>query len=518
MDIGRTPIVQLVSFPKCLTEASHATLQDAPCMTVMTPIKTDYTQRDAAMASGASQVATRSTHWTVCATVLLVADAIGFALATALAAGIAWEIEAQAMEAGGPVGNSILSGIIALGVAVAFMAQRSHYRRRVPFWSELRDVIGASVIALVCDGFLQYVLWRHDARLFIGLSWILFPALLVLSRSGARAALAAAGLWQLRALVIGTGETARQAGQALTSEAGLGYTIVGAVPSSEPGLRMGEDRWARVMRDHGADLLVLALDPSDEGGRQLTESLVRERVPFAAMPRMDGLPVLGFEQTNFFSHDTVMFSYRNNLAQPVARAVKIAFDLSAAICLLAVLSPLLALLAIAVKLDGGAALFGHKRLGANGREFRCLKFRSMVTNGDEVLRALLDSNPEAAAEWAETRKLKNDPRITRIGSILRATSLDELPQLFNVLRLEMSLVGPRPIVRAEAARYGDDISYYYETRPGLTGLWQVSGRSDTSYERRVQLDTWYVKNWTIWHDLAILFKTVPAVLKRQGAV
>jgi undecaprenyl-phosphate galactose phosphotransferase len=117
-----------------------------------------------------------------------------------------------------------------------------------------------------------------------------------------------------------------------------------------------------------------------------------------------------------------------------------------------------------------------------------------------------------------TQKLRNDPRITWIGRLLRSTSLDELPQLLNVLRLEMSLVGPRPIVRSEVPRYAADITYYYETRPGLTGLWQVSGRSDTSYERRVQLDTWYVKNWTIWHDLAILAKTLPAVLKRRGAV
>jgi undecaprenyl-phosphate galactose phosphotransferase len=134
------------------------------------------------------------------------------------------------------------------------------------------------------------------------------------------------------------------------------------------------------------------------------------------------------------------------------------------------------------------------------------------------LRRLLETDRQAAAEWMATQKLRNDPRITWIGRLLRSTSLDELPQLLNVLRLEMSLVGPRPIVRSEVPRYAADITYYYETRPGLTGLWQVSGRSDTSYERRVQLDTWYVKNWTIWHDLAILAKTLPAVLKRRGAV
>ena len=141
----------------------------------------------------------------------------------------------------------------------------------------------------------------------------------------------------------------------------------------------------------------------------------------------------------------------------------------------------------------------------------------MVSNSSDVLRALLERDPAAKAEWDDTQKLTNDPRITHIGRLLRATSLDELPQLINILRQDMSLVGPRPIVEQEIVRYGENIVYYYETKPGLTGLWQVSGRSDTSYVQRVQLDCWYVRNWSMWHDVAILAKTVPAVLLRKGA-
>ena len=181
--------------------------------------------------------------------------------------------------------------------------------------------------------------------------------------------------------------------------------------------------------------------------------------------------------------------------------MKIAFDVAVAACLLVVLAPVLLLVAAAVKADGGPVLFAHRRVGAGGREFPCFKFRSMVPDGDVVLRRLLASDPEAAAEWASSQKLRRDPRVTWVGRTLRSTSLDEIPQLLNVLRLEMSLVGPRPIVRAEIPRYGADISYYYETRPGVTGLWQVSGRSDTGYDQRVRLDTWYVKNWTLWQDL-----------------
>ncbi len=342
--------------------------------------------------------------------------------------------------------------------------------------------------------------------------------LVMLLRTLVRSALSSAGIWQLRAVVVGHGAIADEAESALLSEPGLGYSIAGVVSPSAPDLRKGNGRWKRVMQQHRAELLVLALDSNDGSMRELTELLVRERVPFAAMPRLGGLPVLGFEQTSFFSHDTVMFSYRNNLARPIARITKLVFDLVAAVAMLIVLSPLLLAIAILVKLDGGPVLFAHPRLGANGREFRCLKFRSMIVDGDVVLRRLLAGDSAAAAEWSETRKLRDDPRVTWVGRLLRSTSLDELPQLFNVLRLEMSLVGPRPIVRSEVARYGEDITYYFETRPGLTGLWQVSGRSDTSYQRRVQLDTWYVKNWTIWHDLAILAKTLPAVLKRRGAI
>jgi undecaprenyl-phosphate galactose phosphotransferase len=147
-----------------------------------------------------------------------------------------------------------------------------------------------------------------------------------------------------------------------------------------------------------------------------------------------------------------------------------------------------------------------------------MKFRTMHVDADALLADILARDPAAASEWEASQKLKDDPRITPIGQVLRRTSLDELPQLINVLRGEMSLVGPRPIVAAEVRFYGRHIADYYQARPGITGLWQVSGRSDTSYPRRVELDVWYVRNWVLWHDIAILLKTVPAVLFRRGAV
>ena len=197
--------------------------------------------------------------------------------------------------------------------------------------------------------------------------------------------------------------------------------------------------------------------------------------------------------------------------------VKRAFDLVLGIVLLVMLSPLLGVLAIVVKGDSGPALFGHQRVGRNGRKFKCLKFRTMVVNADRVLRELLENDPAARAEWERDLKLKNDIRVTPVGRFLRRTSLDELPQLWNVVRGDMSLVGPRPIIDQELERYGDDVDYYLMAKPGMTGLWQVSGRSDTDYATRVSLDVAYVKSWTLSRDIAILFKTFRVVVQGSGA-
>jgi Undecaprenyl-phosphate galactose phosphotransferase WbaP len=180
--------------------------------------------------------------------------------------------------------------------------------------------------------------------------------------------------------------------------------------------------------------------------------------------------------------------------------------------------PILALITLAIRLDSpGPALFRQERVGRDGRTFHVWKFRTMLVDAEARLEALLATDPAARLEWESSQKLARDPRVTRVGGFLRATSLDELPQLWNVVLGEMSLVGPRPIVRAEIPRYAESYEYYRQVRPGITGYWQVSGRSNTSYTQRVMLDTYYVRNWSIWLDLVILLRTVTVVLQRQGA-
>jgi Undecaprenyl-phosphate galactose phosphotransferase WbaP len=192
-------------------------------------------------------------------------------------------------------------------------------------------------------------------------------------------------------------------------------------------------------------------------------------------------------------------------------------DIAAATAALLLLSPLFLALIVLLRLDGGRAFFVQRRVGRGGAGFPCFKFRTMVPDADTALGRMLDRDPAAASEWLDSFKLKDDPRVTGIGRFLRATSLDELPQLLNILRGEMSLVGPRPIVDAEIARYGEEIALYYRVRPGLTGLWQVSGRNDLAYADRVHLDAAYVGGWTLRGDIGILLKTVPVVIRGAGA-
>jgi Undecaprenyl-phosphate galactose phosphotransferase WbaP len=227
---------------------------------------------------------------------------------------------------------------------------------------------------------------------------------------------------------------------------------------------------------------------------------------------MSSVPVQTIQQT---STQTIGLERDRKALFPIAKR---ALDIIGAGVGLMLLAPFFLIVALMVRADGGPAFFAHQRVGRGGKLFGCLKFRSMVVDSQARLESLLANDPVARAEWEATRKLKNDPRITRIGRFLRSTSLDELPQLINVLRGEMSLVGPRPVQEAEIDRYyGASAAHYMAVRPGITGLWQVSGRSETSYESRVALDVSYVSRPSLLADISILLRTPVAVLSRRGA-
>jgi undecaprenyl-phosphate galactose phosphotransferase len=447
-----------------------------------------------------------------CAAVLFAADCLAMVATVIIVswcAALFWPRLDLLLPADGTSGRL---GLVALFAAMLFyFAVKGRYREPIPFWTETRLVVCTSLWAF--GGAAVFGLQTGNVPskpTFIIL--LAFPLLATAANRFAKHTLSSAGLWTLPVVVIGDSQGTVET--ALKTDRSLGYRFVSRVdPDVVLAAPAGSRLWP-ILNRYRARRLMIVVDGDRQ--RQLIECALRERVPFALVPP-DGFPAFPFEPSSFFSHDTMLLSFRDGLSRPLARIAKVAFDVSVAALLLVITSPLFLVLAIINRLDGTPTLFAHQRVGAHGESFYCLKFRTMVVDADRVLAEALARDPGLAAEWAATRKLVNDPRVTRVGRFLRKTSLDELPQLMNVLRLEMSLVGPRPIVESEISYYGEDIAQYFAIRPGLTGLWQVSGRSSISYARRVQLDVWYVNNWTIWHDIVVLLKTIPAVLGRQGA-
>ena len=482
------------------------------------PFQIDPPFRNRAGAAERRQAAWAGKQQAICGSALLVADLVAFALAV-FAAYLVRALPGVHPDTDTAAQNMAL-GAAALAGMIGYFTSHEHYEHRVMFWAECRDVVRATGIALMLAATAAFFLSLGIPRVPVLAAALSFPLAVLLLRGLARVALSAAGQWRMRVVVVGDGAWSEQVEAALRAERRLGYDVVAHVSASalrSGSIGLGADSvWTHVLTQHDAHMLVLAHDTEGRLPPSLIANLVRERVPYALMPKLDGLPMVGARQT-YLGQETVMLSYRNNLRKPLARAVKLAFDVAAAGIALLLLAPLMLIIAAVVGLDGGPVFYAHTRIGARGRVFRCLKFRSMVIDSEAALQALFARDPLAAEEWTRTQKLRLDPRVTWIGRLLRKTSLDELPQLLNVLRLEMSLVGPRPIVSLEIPKYAEDIAYYYETRPGITGLWQVSGRSDTTYAQRVRLDSFYVKNWSIWQDFSIIARTIPAVVSGRGA-
>lgn len=416
--------------------------------------------------------------------------------------------------------------IIVLCGMTWFWSQLRHYTYRKPFWNELRECLQLVLALSIADlALVALSKWDFSRGQWV-LLWTLSLILLPLFRFFAKAILNKAGFWTWPSLIIGCGSNARDAYMAIRSERMMGFDIIGFISpdghcleSPVEGIPLLHHEMSSVIRDYPGAKLFLAVEYEqselrDSWLRYLTAKGLRN---VSVIPTLRGVPLHGTDMSHFFSHELLMLRVHNNLARLASRIIKRSFDIVVSSLLLLLLSPVLAYIGWKVSRDGGSPIYGHERVGQSGRKFKCLKFRSMIINSQEVLENLLASDPEARAEWDKDFKLKNDPRITPIGHLIRKTSLDELPQLWNVLMGEMSLVGPRPIVEAELERYGDDGEYYLMAKPGMTGLWQVSGRNDVDYATRVYLDGWYVKNWSLWYDIAIMFKTIGVVLHRDGA-
>ena len=437
---------------------------------------------------------------------------------------------------------------VLIGVCVVAFQQLGHYGRRRQFWQEVGDVALVALVAFLLHAALLYLLKIGFSRVWVLTSWGLIALLVPPVRLSAKRLGSRFGGWRRRTVIVGTGALARETAAIYAGDPHLGFEVIGFVApfapdapqaafapdapqaSAEAGAK-ALDVGAREVPVHrleqgavnlppwlGRPHVVVALDLDELAGQDgLIERLSLQHGDIDVISPVRGLPISSAKVSHFFAYDILSLRLSNNLARPWSQALKRGFDLVGAFLLLVFLAPLLGVIALLVRRSGSPIVFAHTRVGRFGRPFRCLKFRTMVPDAGEVLSRLLAEDAGARAEWEEGFKLKDDPRVTGLGAFLRKSSLDELPQLWNVLKGEMSLVGPRPVVLDEIERYGAAKVYYYEVRPGLTGLWQISGRSDLDYARRVSLDTWYVRNWTLWYDLVILFKTAIAVPTKGGA-
>jgi undecaprenyl-phosphate galactose phosphotransferase len=403
------------------------------------------------------------------------------------------------------------------------------YTKKFTFWDEVKLLWKTSffstlsIFTIVSLG--QFYTVSRIAVLLIGLSAIVFFPLL---RVTVKRSLIRAGLLKSKVLIVGVDDMGKRTVHALKREPNLGYEVIGFIDENEPktsycidGIRVHGhlQRIERYVKKCDIQDVVIASEKIDKGQLiHLINKLQHKVKNVLYIPDFSGMAVIGTELRHFFHDQMLALKIKNNLARPLNYFIKKLFDYTVSLILFFLLIiPILIISALIRLTSQGPAIFKQQRIGKDGEPFMCYKFRTMFSNADERLKNILITDPDARAEWQAYWKLQKDPRVTKIGNFLRKTSLDELPQIWNVLKGEMSLVGPRPYLPREWDALKEYSEIIHSVHPGITGLWQVSGRSDSSYEQRLSLDSWYVRNWNLWLDIVILIRTVFVVLKKEGA-
>ena len=403
------------------------------------------------------------------------------------------------------------------------------YNRRRPFYKEVEQLFQAVFYGTAAVIFVLYVarIAAYTSRFFVGAFGILAFVLLVLQRYFIKNYLQYRQLLQIPVIIIGAGKTAELLVKSLHNDPGMGYKIIGLLEDNKveqgfleeyPVLGGFADAERVIKETNVKNVFIAAPGLADYVLGMLIYRIQPLVENIEVITNLVGVPTGTAEVESIFNEKLLILRLKNNLARPLNRYIKTIVDYVLTFVGTLLILPVLIFIAIWIYLDSpGPVIFRHMRSGKNGEVFPCYKFRSMYINSQEKLNEMLAENPAIREEWERDFKLKNDPRITKSGAFLRKTSLDELPQIFNVLRGEMSLVGPRPVVQEELARYGEFVQDYLMVKPGITGMWQVNGRSDTTYDERVQMDVWYVRNWSVWLDVMLLWRTIKAVFKCKGA-
>jgi len=420
-------------------------------------------------------------------------------------------------------------------VILVWFWKAGHYSKRRPYWDDLKETLRILLTVGMLDAALVFLAKWPVSRLWLGMTWAIALAFLPLLRIFVKRMLLAAGGWRQPTVIAGIGPNARRTAEAMLSEKLMGYDVIAFVAGPAyaadtgaflnissnkiPVLYYSSRLW-ELLKELTSPHLVIALErEEEEQQRQLLSAIGEGYRNYHIAPPFTGLPLYGTEVERFFRHEVLLLKVRNNLKRLWARTAKRGFDIVASSILLIMCTPIFVVTALLIKFDdGGSIFFIQERVGRRGKIFKVIKFRSMTINAHDILINWLKENVEIKKEYEGNNfKLREDPRVTRTGRWLRNTSIDELPQLWNVIKGEMSLVGPRPLLAREVESYGSNIHLYKQARPGITGIWQISGRSKTKFSDRSNLDAWYIRNWSLWYDLYILLRTAIVVLKRDGA-
>jgi Undecaprenyl-phosphate galactose phosphotransferase WbaP len=465
---------------------------------------------------------------------LALADVLSFALVD-LAVRYGRNVPTLVMFLGNGIARSstpinVFAVLGALFVAVRYLS--GDYSRRQLFWDGAKVTTIALLATSVPDLIMLALSGGTYAVLPILLSWISLLFVVPIMRQLARILMTWAHIWQIPTALIGIGPRSAEINKALRGSLSLGFDLRWLViqdPAVSPPQSLAllkpihfadPENIAAIMCQEGCKEAIISIEDMQSAHfAEVVQRLLEANVSVAIIPSINRLPLANATTNYFFGSDILLMQVSSNAQRLPWRMVKRCFDIFVAAFLLILFTPLFLALTIAIRLDTpGSTIYSQRRVGRHGKRFSCLKFRTMARNADEILERWKSENTELYKEFLISFKLRDDPRVTRVGKWLRKTSMDELPQLLNVLRGDMSLVGPRPIPEQELRdQYGSAAQLYVRVRPGMSGLWQISGRSETTYDQRVIMDEWYILNWSFWYDIVILIQTAWIVVSGKGA-
>lgn len=414
-------------------------------------------------------------------------------------------------------------------------ANEGLYTKRLPFWDETQRIFQFLTLSFLIILTITLFEAFHGElpKLIIVLLWVFSIVLIPLGKFAIKHIMYKFDFYKKKTLVVGAGTAGKAAVKELGNQDYLGAKVIGFLDDDKEkmgkSIRVGKRSFKVIGKVKEFDDIAVREDVETAiialptlAAKKLSAIIVNIQQHVKEMivvPEINGVSPLNTETFHVYDLDLLMLKVNNNVRSTFNQFAKRTFDIVVSLLLLPILLPVIGILAFFIKRESpGDIFYAHNRIGKDGRIVPVMKFRSMFSDSKERLEELLANDPEIKKEWETNYKLKNDPRVTKIGDLIRKTSMDELPQIFNVLKGEMSLVGPRPVVADELEKYYKESAEYYKmVKPGITGFWQVSGRSDTDYDFRVKVDTWYVYNWSLWLDIMVLIKTVRVVLLREGA-